>query len=59
MPSSLLDAATREGFVTRIRALRPDARPRFETLTLGPPDARGWAALIARLLDHHLSQFGV
>lgn len=34
MTPSLLDAATRERFVGRIRALSPAARPRFGTLTV-------------------------
>lgn len=33
MTDSLLDAATRERYVGRIRSLSPDARPRFGTLT--------------------------
>lgn len=33
MVPSLLDAATRARYVARIRALSPDARPRFGTLT--------------------------
>jgi hypothetical protein len=35
MVPSLLDAATRKVFVARIRALAPDATPRFGTLTAG------------------------
>lgn len=35
MPPSLLDAATRDVFLARIRALGPDAKPRFGTLTAG------------------------
>jgi hypothetical protein len=35
MTPSLLDAATRESFLGRIRALPADAQPRFGTLTAG------------------------
>lgn len=35
MTPSLLDPATRERFIGRIRALPPDARPLFGTLTAG------------------------
>ena len=50
MPPSLLDAATRDRFVARIRALSPDARPRFGKLTVD--------RMVCHLLDGLKIAFG-
>ena len=58
-PAAELEA-DREALVALVRRFeKPDEVPWGTSPFLGTLDAREWAALNGRHLDHHLSQFGV